>query len=149
MKFLPFYSIRGSKKMFSGNFLHKLHSVLISAFILLDPIRIKLATFLRTWNKLDQDPYSSFFSLYVNKVSQNWTNLNIEWQERSINITFSKAKFFFRFHWEEFQNPMYETSPEFTLLLLPIQHCHPAIDSHLKSNTQHSFLHILLCAQHQ
>lgn len=31
----------------------------------------------------------------------------------------------------------------------PIQHCHPAIDSHLKSNTQHSFLHILLCAQHQ
>lgn len=108
--------------MFPGNFLHKLHSVLISAFILLDPIRIKLAMFLRTWNKLDQDPYSSFFSLYVNKISQNWTNLNIEWQERSINITFSKAKFF-RFHWEEFQNPMYETSPEFTLLLLP----HPAL----------------------
>lgn len=52
--------------MFSGNFLHKLHSVLISAFILLDPIRIKLAMFLRTWNNWIRTPilhFSHFMSI--------------------------------------------------------------------------------------
>lgn len=45
--------------MFSGNFLYKPRSILISVFILPDPTRIKLAMFLRTLKKLDQDPDSS------------------------------------------------------------------------------------------
>lgn len=50
--------------MFLGNFLHKPHRILISAFILLDATRIKLAMFLLTSEKQDQEPCSSGTSYF-------------------------------------------------------------------------------------
>jgi len=64
--------------MFSGNFLHKPHHTLISDFILLDPTRIKLAMFLLTSEKQDQELVILLLLIYINTMSGNWWSCTLD-----------------------------------------------------------------------